>query len=48
MKKKNILKDLFDSKLDDILKFNHKFRLESDRDCGLMAAAYLDEAVMVK
>lgn len=45
MKKKDILKDLFDSKLDDILKFNHEFRLESDRDCSLMAAAYLDEAL---
>ena len=45
MKKKDILEDLFDSKIDDILKFNHEFRLESDRDCGLMAAAYLDEAL---
>ena len=45
MKKKDILKDLFDSKIDDILKFNHEFRLESDRDCGSMAAAYLDEAL---
>ena len=45
MKKKDILKDLFGSKIDDILKFNHEFRLESDRDCGLMAAAYLDEAL---
>jgi len=45
MKKKEILKDSFDSKIDDILKFNHEFRLESDRDCGLMAAAYLDEAL---
>ena len=45
MKKKDKLKDLFDSKLDDVLKFNHEFRLESDRGCGLMAAAYLDEAI---
>ena len=45
MKKKDILKDLFDSKIDDILKFNHEFRLKSDRDSGLMAAAYLDEAL---
>ncbi|MDX2501140.1 MAG: MltR family transcriptional regulator [Deltaproteobacteria bacterium] len=45
MKKKEISKDLFDSKTDDILKFNHEFRLESDRDCGSMAAAYLDEAL---
>ena len=45
MKKNDNLKELFDSKRDDILKFNNEFRLSSDNDCVLMAAAYLDEAL---
>ena len=45
MKKEDTINKLLGTKLDEVLKFNHEFREESDRGCALMAAAYLDEAL---